>query len=55
MVSAALEERSHESQCSLFRADESWRVCQGLGERFADVSIVNRVAHHGAGVMLWVF
>ena len=35
----------------LYRADGRQRVWRRVGERFADVNIVNRVPH--AGVMVW--
>ncbi|KAL0182143.1 hypothetical protein M9458_021518 [Cirrhinus mrigala] len=34
-------------------ADGRQRVCRHLGERFADVNVVDRVAHGGSGVMVW--
>ncbi|KAL0196970.1 hypothetical protein M9458_005510, partial [Cirrhinus mrigala] len=42
-----------ESQFSLYRADGRQRVWRCVGERFADVSVVDRVAHGGGGVMVW--
>ncbi|KAL0168200.1 hypothetical protein M9458_036422, partial [Cirrhinus mrigala] len=42
-----------ESQFSLYRADGRQRVWRRLGKRFADVSVVDRVAHCGGGVMVW--
>ena len=42
-----------ESRFSLFRADDRQRVWRCVGEQFADVSIVDRVAHGGGGVMVW--
>ncbi len=42
-----------ESRFSLYRADGRQLVWHRVGERFADVNIVNRVAHGGGGVMLW--
>uniref|UniRef100_A0A8C1J0B0 Transposase Tc1-like domain-containing protein n=1 Tax=Cyprinus carpio TaxID=7962 RepID=A0A8C1J0B0_CYPCA len=42
-----------ESRFSLYRADVRQRVWHCVGERFADVSVVNRVAHGGGGVMVW--
>ncbi len=38
-----------ESRFSLYRADGRQRVC----ERFADVNVMDRVAHGGGGVMVW--
>ncbi len=42
-----------ESRFSLYRADGRQRVWRRVGERFADV-VVDRVAHGGGGVMVWV-
>ncbi len=42
-----------ESQFSLYRADGRQRVWHRVGERFADVNVVDRVAHGGGGVMVW--
>ncbi len=42
-----------ESWFSLYRADGRQRVWRRVGERFADVNVVDRVAHGGAGVMVW--
>ncbi len=42
-----------ESRFSLYRADGRQRVWRRLDERFADVSVVVRVAHGGGGVMVW--
>ncbi|KAL0164003.1 hypothetical protein M9458_039756, partial [Cirrhinus mrigala] len=42
-----------ESRFSLYRADGRQRVWRRVGERFADVSVVDRVAHCGGGVMVW--
>ncbi len=39
-----------ESRFSLYRADGRQRVWRRVGERFADVNVVDRVAH---GVMVW--
>ena len=39
--------------CSGQMADGRQRVWHRVGERFADVSVVNRVAHGGGGVMVW--
>ncbi len=41
-----------ESRFSLYRADGRQRVWR-VGERFADVNVVDRVAHDGGGVMVW--
>ncbi len=42
-----------ESWFSLYRADGRQRVWCRVGERFADVNVVDRVAHGGGGVMVW--
>ncbi|PIO12865.1 hypothetical protein AB205_0151530 [Aquarana catesbeiana] len=42
-----------ESRFSLYRADGRQRVWRHVGERFADVNVVDRVAHGGSGVMVW--
>ncbi|ROL51658.1 Transposable element Tc1 transposase [Anabarilius grahami] len=42
-----------ESRFSLYRADGRQCVWRCVGERFADVNIVDRVAHGGGGVMVW--
>ncbi len=42
-----------ESRFSLYRADGRQRVWCRVGEWFADVNIVDRVAHGGSGVMVW--
>ncbi|KAL0155079.1 hypothetical protein M9458_049342, partial [Cirrhinus mrigala] len=41
-----------ESRFSLYRADGRQCVWRRVGERFADVNIVDRVAHGGSGVMV---
>ncbi len=38
---------------SLYWAEGRQRVWRHVGERFADVNVVDRVAHGGGGVMLW--
>ncbi len=42
-----------ESRFSLYRADGRQCVWHCVGERFADVNVVDRVAHGGGGVMVW--
>ncbi len=42
-----------ESRFSLYRTDGRQRVWRRVGERFADVNVVDRVAHSGGGVMVW--
>ncbi len=42
-----------ESRFSLYRVDGRQRVWRCVGERFADVNLVDRVAHGGGGVMVW--
>ncbi|KAL0187812.1 hypothetical protein M9458_014911 [Cirrhinus mrigala] len=42
-----------ESRFSLYRADGRQRVWCRVGKRFADVNVVDRVAHGGGGVMVW--
>ncbi|XDV28191.1 hypothetical protein PO909_031543 [Leuciscus waleckii] len=42
-----------ECRFSLYRADGRQRVWRRVGERFADVDVVDRVALGGGGVMLW--
>ncbi len=41
-----------ESWFSLYRADGRQSVWRCVGERFADVNVVDRVAHGGSGVMV---
>ncbi len=41
-----------ESRFSLYRLDGRQRVWRHVGERFADVNVVDRVAHGGGGVMV---
>ncbi len=42
-----------ESRFSLYRANGGQRVWRHVGEWFADVNIVDRVAHGGSWVMVW--
>ncbi len=41
-----------ESRFSLYRADGRQRVWGRVGEWFADVNVVDQVAHGGGGVMV---
>ena len=42
-----------DSQFQLYRAHGRQRLWRCMGERFADVNVVNRVPHGGSGVMIW--
>ncbi len=44
---------TEESRFLLYMADGRQRVWRHVGERFADVNVVDRVAHGGGGVMVW--
>ncbi len=44
---------TNESWFSLYRANGRQRVWCRVGERFADVNVVDRVANGGGGVMVW--
>ncbi len=42
-----------ESRLSLYSADGRQRVWHRVGERFANVNVLDRVTHGGGRVMLW--
>ncbi len=42
-----------ESRFSLYKADDRQCVWRRVSERFADVKVVDRVAHGGGGVLVW--
>ena len=42
-----------ESRFQLYRADGRQHALLRVGERFADVNVVNSVPHGGGGVMVW--
>ncbi len=42
-----------ESRFSLYRADGRQCAWRRMGEQFADVNVVDRVAHVGGGIILW--
>ncbi len=42
-----------ESRFSLCRVDGKQRVWQRVGERFADVNVVDRAGPWGGGFMVW--
>ncbi len=44
---------TNESWFSVYRADGRPHVWRRVGEWFADVNVVDRVAHGGSGVMVW--
>ena len=37
----------------MYLADGRQCVWRGVGERFADVNVVNRLSHGGGGFMVW--
>jgi len=41
------------SRFSLYREDGMQRVLRHVGEKLADVNVVNQVAHGGGRVMVW--
>ncbi len=43
----------HRYRVSLYRADGRQHEWRCVGERFADVNVVDRVAHGGGGVIIW--
>ncbi len=55
MASGTLERclLTDKSWFSLYRADGRQRVWHRVGERFADISVVDRVSHGVGGVMVW--
>ncbi len=42
-----------ESRFSLYRTDGRQHVWCRVGERFADVNVIDRVAHDCSGAMVW--
>ncbi len=42
-----------ESRFSLYKADGGLSVWRRVGKRFADVNVMDQVAHGGGGVMVW--
>uniref|UniRef100_A0AAZ3SWC4 Uncharacterized protein n=1 Tax=Oncorhynchus tshawytscha TaxID=74940 RepID=A0AAZ3SWC4_ONCTS len=48
-----LQWTNYESQFQQYLADGRQRVWLRVGERFADVNILNRVLHGGGGVIVW--
>ncbi len=53
MASGTLERCLFTDEFSLYRADGRQRVWRCVSEQFADVNVVDRVAHGGGGVMVW--
>ncbi len=53
-LSCTLERCSLHGGIPVFTVEGRWqRGCRRVGERFADVNVVDQVAHGGGGVMVW--